>query len=470
MRRIVALLALLCAPALGFAQTLPSPQVAIPTLPTQATPKGYVDAGLSAKRDATLFPTPQDNVPAGQAAALATGGMNAAPAVQAAWAKGAARIPCGQYRLDTPLIAPASNTALLAESNGCVQVVVTFTNGDVVTLPAGMTNITISGIQFVTSVVRTSGAAIHVAGATNTLLHDLKIEKGAGGQWWDGLLVSNGAVVTRVGNFYFSDMGNDCIRLENRVVDTFIATGNTAGCNIGIRLRSASGVFLSYLDLVGSTNIGLVVDPVLANGDSVDAVTGDTVLSDTSGNAGILLGGTGRITEFNVVNLWASASGTSGVFTPGQVINNVGTGMVIDNENVNGVALASPRFKGNGGHGIQIIHGSNIILTGAQALMNGASFGTVPPSGGPASTLRLNGIQIEGQATNISIFAPIAGQGGWEPGVGLPQKQGYGLFRNATGTGGQMVTLIGGQFNGNVIGTYLLSATTGDHIVDLGNQ
>ena len=53
MHWIVTSLVLLYAPALCLAQSLPSPQVAIPTLPTQATPKGYVD-GLLAMQSVTI--------------------------------------------------------------------------------------------------------------------------------------------------------------------------------------------------------------------------------------------------------------------------------------------------------------------------------------------------------------------------------------------------------------------------------
>ena len=49
MRWIVTLLALLCAPGFGFAQSLPSPSVATPTQPDQAANKAYVDAGDSGR-------------------------------------------------------------------------------------------------------------------------------------------------------------------------------------------------------------------------------------------------------------------------------------------------------------------------------------------------------------------------------------------------------------------------------------
>jgi len=417
------------------------------------------------------FPTPAGQLAAGQTeAALRGGTMDAAPAIQATWAKGSARLPCGSYRLDGPITAPGTNTALLGESEGCVRLLVNFPTGDVITVPSTVGNVHIAGFQMLTSVARTSGAAIRVTGAGSTTLRDIKMERTGTGSWFDGILVGGGAIVTRMSGLYLANATNDCIRVENRSVDIYIHDANTAACNVGLRLRSASGVYLHDLDLVGSGSIGFLIDPAVANGDSVDAVMGDTVLSDTSGGTGIALVGTGRITEINIVNLWASNSGTSGVFTVQQVLNVPATGLVIDNELVNGVTLTAPRFKGNGAHGVQIIHGTNIIMTGAQSLMNSAAYGTVPPGGGPAGTTRHNGFQIEGQVTNVLLMAPIGGPGGWELGAGLPIKQGYGLVRTLTGTGGQVVTVIGGQFNGNVTGPYLLPAATGDRIVDLGNQ
>jgi len=482
--------ALALLPSLALAQALPSPKVAMPTDAAQAAPKGYVDSVLAGKMNAdgavialggTSSRTaseraadwrgPADYLAAGQTeAALTSGAINAAPAIQAAWAANSARLPCGSYRLDGPLVAPGFNTALLGESEGCVRFLVNFPTGDVITVPSVAGNVRISGIQFLTSVVRTSGAAVHVIGAGSTTIRDIKMEKTDNGLWFDGILIGGGANVTRISGLYLANTTNDCIRVENRSVDTYLRDINTAACNIGVRLRSASGVYLHDLDLVGSGSIGFLIDPAVANGDSVDAVMGDTVLSDTSGGTGIAFVGTGRITEINIVNLWSSDSGTSNVFTPQQVLNSPSSGLVIDNEMVNGVTLTAPRFKGNGAHGVDIIHGTNITMTGAQSLMNGAAYGTVPSGGGAAGTTRYNGFQIGGQVTNLLLMGPIGGPGGWELGAGLPIKQGYGLFRTLTGTGGQTVTVIGGQFNGNVIGPYLLPAAAGDHIVDLGNQ
>ena len=86
-------------------------------------------SALAAKRDAALFPSPTDFVTAAQAGPLMSGGINAAPAIQAAWTASSARIPCGTYRLDGPLVAP-SNSVLHGEADGCVRFLVTFPTGD----------------------------------------------------------------------------------------------------------------------------------------------------------------------------------------------------------------------------------------------------------------------------------------------------------------------------------------------------
>ncbi len=110
----LATLALLL-PLLAQAQNLPSPKVATPTDPAQATPKGYVDGGLAAKQGINGDVSSQHVTPTGSATAMAL--------------RDAANKPClniDMFGAD-PTGATASDTAfatvaaIAAPRQGCVQ-------------------------------------------------------------------------------------------------------------------------------------------------------------------------------------------------------------------------------------------------------------------------------------------------------------------------------------------------------------
>jgi len=366
--------------------------------------------------------------------------------------------------MDTPLTINVDHASLKAAAEGCVTLIVNFGAGDVIDIKnAAYTSI--YGIHFVAAVPRVSGALLHVENATHT---DLRIsaEGTLSTRFADMILVGAGSHVTRIGPTYLANATGSCIRIDGYAVDTYLSEVNTADCKVGLDLHDASGVYMDRLDLVGSRESGFIIDPPA--GSSVNAVYGSAVLSDTSSMDGVVLAGSGDITEVNIVNLWSSDSGTSGTFTTHQMLRQPSRGVYFNNPRINGVSLTNLRAKGNGGDGVFIRSGSNIQLTGAQALMNGASAAPGHPPTGGAEARRFDGIHIGGDAANVIVSGAIAGSGGFEQAAGLKNQQAWGLRREA-GPVGQSVTVVNSVFSGNTEGSCKVNSSSKDHLNISGN-
>jgi len=388
--------------------------------------------------------TPGDFIGSG-ASALYAGNINARPAIMAAIAaKGRVYLPCGTYRLDATLV--LSGQQVYGAAPSCVTLNINFASGDGVLMTG--TRPELRNVRIYTTASRSAGAAVHVDHTYRAVLNDIVVEGSHGA---DAFLV-DGANTTHIsrsdlrpppaaGSTSFAAGAG--IHLLGMAVDTHIVGGNVSQWHYGIELSDASGVFVSNLDLVRSGQ-GILFDPTSSQ--QVFGVQMSTVLGDTSAADNWYFGGTGPITDVQIANLWASNSQTA-------------NGVAVVNQNVNGLSISNPHVLGNYAHGMALVGGKNIAITGGSVTDNSA-----------AGSAQYDGIQISG-SDQVRIIGVMSGMGGSlsrpSPGPGQSNLQRYGL-NAGTGSNDTRRIIVGmSGFFGNMTGG--LNMPTGLNIVNLGN-
>ena len=441
MRRIVALLALLFAPIFGFAQSLPSPQVAIPTLPTQATPKGYVDAGSTITINQL---TPYLAV--GQTlAGLVTAAFDAVPVINAALAAGVSvQLPCGTYTIGGPLTAVARDGARLVGTEGCTVFNIAFAAGDVINLTGHFQ--TVRDIAFNATVSHTSGAGVHQDKTSFNVMDRLAFY----GLWSTDAMLMDGSNTTFINDFNCSNgplfqasafqPGGACIHVVGNAVEVHIKHGLAARFDAGIRVTYGSGVYAEGVDALQNGH-GVLFDP--GAGQSVFGVLMTNVLGDTSYADNWLLAGDGPITDVQLANSWSSSSST-------------GSGLTVTNAATNGLFLGNFLMLGNYGDGMNIVAGSNIAVTGGGAEYNNITNASAG-----------SGYHLHAGVSKMSITGARAGASGTYSNVsGVINHQVTGIQVD-TG-GGDYLSFTGNVLVGNVAAPMVISAT-GPNIKAVGN-
>lgn len=385
---------------------------------------------------------PADYLQPGQTeAGLISGAFDAAPAINAALATGFAVLPCGTYQLNTPLSLPNIPTGLQGAYPGCVTVNVAFPAGDAVLVTAARSEI--DDIKFVGTVARTSGAIIHMQNSYAVTLRNLAFE---GTRFRDVLV--DGANTTKILDSDFRPGAADaCITLTGaamQAIDTFISRTNLAECNFGIYINHASGVYLNDMDIVASNSAAVMIGPVAAQNQNVNAVRANDVLADTTRNGqGWQITADGNVSEIHLSNSWGAGSGqqADGSFRAPYA------GLYAANPNLDGMIVTSFYAHHNGGQGIEIEAGHHIKLVSPMTCMNGA-----------LASNTYDGIVIGAAANFVTINDPTSGECGYMLGTAkLTNQQRWGLFINNTGTtptSGQFVSLLGGQWMANLTGTW----------------
>lgn len=441
MRRIVALLALLCAPIFGFAQSLPSPQVAIPTLPTQATPKGYVDAGSTITINQL---TPYLAV--GQTlAGLVTAAFDAAPVINAALAAGVSvQLPCGTYTIGGPLTAVARDGARLVGTEGCTVFNIAFAAGDVIHLTGHFQ--TVRDIAFNATVSHTSGAGVHQDKTSFNVMDRLAFY----GLWSTDAMLMDGSNTTFINDFNCSNgplfqissfrPGGACIHVVGNAVEVHIKHGLAARFDAGIRVSYGSGVYAEGVDALQNGH-GVLFDP--GAGQSVFGIQMTNVLGDTSYADNWLFSGTGPISDVQLANCWASSSGT-------------GNGMALTNPTLDGLHISNSLFLGNWGDGLNIVTGKNIVVSGSAAEYNNVTNASAG-----------NGFHLQAGVSRVTMTGNRAGLGGtysYVGGVTNHQLAGISVEAGA----GDYLTFTGNNLVGNIAASMAIGAT-GPNIKAVGN-
>ena len=445
--------ALLIVPTMAWGQTLPSPAVlnlsATGTISAPAfvgaltgTASGNATTGALTTETSRATAAEAGKVPTGIASGVNGGSVDASATITAGLTANVSLIlPCGTYRLDSAPAIPANAKGIRGVSPGCVQLNVNFATGDVFhpTGAGGNARFEMADLTIYAIVTRTSGAMVHVDGTYGATLRNVAFD---GPRYTDVLV--DGANTTKIIDSDFRPGATyTCVTLTGtgtQAVETVISRTNLSGCGTGLYILNASGVYLDRMDIVGSQNGGVWIYPTAASSQAVNAVRAVNVMADTTraGN-GWTIGGDGQVSEIHIDYGWGASSGqpASGPFS------STYAGLLANNPTLDGVQISNFYGWHNGGPGIDIEAGKNIQINSPMACMNGAY----------GSNL-YDGIVVGSAVDNITITSPTSGLCGYgaRPGtVTNFQRYGMNIDNNAT----QNVTVIGGQFPGNLTGTWV---------------
>ena len=389
---------------------------------TTATASGGTDRRLIPDKLGD-YVTAADFLLAGQTAAqLESGAIDAGPAIRAAISRvGTARLPvCGTYRLDTPVPLAGLGNAIVGGGRNCSTLQITFATGDAITLTGGNTRL--RELAITSTVTRTSGNAVHVAGSYGSGIENVFFN----GPFFTSLAIDKTNTFKLSHSDFRPGAVNTCVSLLNYPVDTFIDDTNLAACGAeGLLITSGSGIYLTQMDILGSA-AGVLV--TAANGANVNALYATHVLADSNSNYGWDFEGAGPITEVRCSACWGS--GTT-----------AGPGLKINNPFMNDVEFTAFEAHHNSMQGVDLEFGQNITFTGGHVLQNST-----------AGSALYDGLYAGPGTTIVTISGMHAGSGGYM-GVAqkLPNLQRYGINVNNTVPAG-IFTVIGNTAFGNVTG------------------
>lgn len=326
--------------------------------------------------------------------------------------------------------------------------------GDVWTIDGGsastlVQNASVKRINFQSSITRTSGAAIRVSSAYNTLIEDVScdlndyicIDVQAGAGQFKTHIVRPfapfpGYVGFRIG---FGSTGTSLTATEVWLDTPMAATHTRAG----LEIVAVSGLKLQNPDFF-LNGINVLIDP--GNGQLATAIQSTDGFIDTATNEGVKIAptGTGRVTDSQFTSLWSASNGQStgaaGVLLQGTTAS------------IRSVTFTSPRLLNNGGPGFS----------------NQGSFGTdlIGPEIGfnsQTSSGAYSGISVGAGVSNWTVMGGRSG-----PGTQFTTStQKYGL-EIAAGSGNNFAVQ-GTDFTGNLTGAISNGATGANQsIVTLG--
>ena len=371
---------------------------------------------------------------------LLTGKIDAAPSINAALnAARVVNLSCGTYKLDSPLMPkPGGGYALRGEAASCVELRYTFAAGDVLLFDEGLRN-EVSDITFYGTVARNDGSyVIHIKNTYGTTLTRVAFDGIRNGD-----IYIDGANTTHIDAADFRP-GNagECLVVGGKTkqsVDSFISNTNMAKCGVGLHVTNASGVYLSNMDILASLTNAVHINPLATLKQNVNAVRTVNVLADSSANHGWLIDGNGAVTELHLIGSWVSGSG---VMSDGQTYNGPYAGIYVSNSNLDGMMLQSLYGHRNGAQLVDLEAGVHIKISDAMACENSAY-----------TANGYDGINIGRNTDYVTLTDITSGQCGY-PGkvANLKNQQRYGLTINNDGS--QHVTVVGGQFDSNVTGSW----------------
>ena len=394
--------------------------------------------------------------------AFTGGSTDASASFEAALSTGSINLGCGTYTLKRTLLA---NHSIIGAGRDCVVLRFQGVNNDLILL-SQTENVTLSGFKLHTVNRPTQGAAIHISKSYSTTIKDVTTYGSPEG-FAQIALLDNASNTTKIKDFVFNRATGPCIRITGSgtaqaVVDTFIESGTLVGCQENLFVENGSGIYVSDVDSISSTGSG--VRFAVSQGNQVYGVFLKSVLADTSQNAGFSFecgaSGCGDITEVHLSNWWSAASGAApSPNTPPAAK----AGILVLNPKVNGLSMVNGSVRGNGGHGIEIVAGSNITIgSGTQVLQNNFSNGL------------FCGIWIGTMSKIIIIDGVISGAGGVDATpiqANSTNKQRYGICRPTPATGAVPANIIisNSIFIGNQIAGSSFGSSASDKVVVTGN-
>jgi hypothetical protein len=343
---------------------------------------------------------------------------------------GVVRFPCDTVSLSSGLVVDQRGVTL--EGCGPQGTVLSagFATGDIIKLGNVTTPFSPCGgvrdLSIQSSVTRTSGYAIAVAGCEQGVIENLRIQTQGG----HGLRFSDSSD-TLAAIFFVRALD---VEIQGAFTAIQIDGSNERHFNnLWLRGTLATGSRGIVITATGGDWFGDVESVLFETGVSLAPPSGkflgwanfQNVLADSNTLYGFHFSGAGTISGISCVRCWSSSNG----------INTVnGRGFRI--ETGSGLSFTDSRVINNGGHGFETTSGTADI-----AISGGLFTGNCVASG--CSTGLAHGIVLTG--TNGSRISGVrSGQA-----VGMGNKQGYGIFIN-TGCSNYIIT--GNDLRTNVTG------------------
>jgi Pectate lyase superfamily protein len=317
-------------------------------------------------------------------------------------------IPPGTYKVTSTLTVAAKGVYLVGAGPRATILNTNATTGDIIDLGNTGTPYSsggISNLAITSSVTRTSGYCIGVAGIQEYFLDHLRLATTGG----SGLGFGSGGALAAIGFVHDISIftvgafnGIDVLTGNDRYFSNIWIQGDnaTVGSN-GVRIVASTGDYFVSVIAV-QNNRGFVLN---SSAGPITYLTFVNCLADTNLNFGWLLTGANAITGIVMDSCWGASSGIGSTSNYGFEI-----------AKCDGLTMIAPRALNNGGIGIHIGTVSNISITAPQVSGNslGAS-GTV------------DGITIDAGASAVNVSGGYSQQA-----LGFGNTQKFGINNSST--------------------------------------
>ena len=404
---------------------------------------GAMSLRTNSERNGTTL-QPQDYLGTGGTPAdLIAGRIDAGKVINAMISGGvrAIHIPCGVYQFTTGI--RLINNVTISGDGACVILSDQILSGDLIA-GSSVQYTQVHDLTIQADVAKTSGSSIYYKNSFENRVHDVLFTNGSGKHWTNITLDgANSTHIDRVTGRGGSHDGLAITGTDKRSEDTYFSSSGFNGYGgAALHVTWSSGLYLNSLDLLGSTQGGVVIDPDGSKGQEVDGLRGTSVLSDSNLGPGWSLIGSGLITEFNLTNSWGSTNG----YRPGSLdmVGQPVAGFLVLNPNANNVTVASSEFHMNSGTGVDIQAGTHVVINGNTVFMNS----TGKPGAFP-------GINI-GQTPNyVTVTGNQTGLGGEAQSNLTKSVQSYGIISaQPVSDGSHYAVFLGNIATGNMQGGF----------------
>lgn len=309
--------------------------------------------------------------------------------------KGILQLPGGTMKITPPIVVTGQNWELVGSGQSATIITSSTTTGDVLTIGDGVAvpaSVTIRNLRFTSSVARASGASLRIRNGFDIEVEDVSFDANQA----ICLQLDGGAnqYLYRIKNLitFTGSIGMLIGRSGGTVQNVWWEGGTvTNATDTGVLLENVSGMFATNTEVL-TCNKGIATYP--AAGQQVKAVLMEACFVDSSVTDGLcLLTNGGDVRDCNFSSVWAASNGkpagNSGILV------SPGTGTV------KGINFTNPRVVNNGGHGINILGGTDIHIVAPQVFSNSTT-----------TSNTYDGIHIAAAVSEFQILGGASGMGG----------------------------------------------------------
>ena len=337
--------------------------------------------------------------------------------------------PDGHYSVSSPLIIGGSGITLLGHSPNAAHLITSSTTENIVEIGSGSSineGVRITGLGFSAAHPQTAGAAIYSHGAVSLMIDNIRVIENV----YNGIVLDSDGSSTMgvfISNFDLKLILNSGITIgpTTGVTDIFIQNGIIRPGSTfpydGIHIIQGYGVYIQNIDITnyGSFYFTHAIEIAPGSGQQSNAILLNQVLCDSSNEENMTLGGSGTISDIQVVGSWFSTSVKS-------------SGISFENKNTDGVTIASSTIDSNYTYGILLDKGKNIGISGNKIFAN---------SKGGKSSISYDGIYVAAEVSHFSITNNQLGSGGYFNTIHAGGVTNYGVFVAAGASDDYIISL-----------------------------